>query len=58
MEVKSMSHGYPIFRKGAEVLWKFPNNELGVISLEDAIYLCRLSRGEVEANRKYINVIR
>ena len=57
MEVKSMSHGYPVFRKGAEVLWKFPNNELGVITLEDAVYLSKLSKGEIEANRKYINVI-
>lgn len=60
MEVKSMNtnHGRPLFKNGAEVLWEFPDKTLGIISLNDAIYLCQLSQGMVEADKKYIDVIR
>ena len=52
------NHGRPLFKNGAEVLWEFPDKTLGIISLNDAIYLCQLSQGKVEADKKYINVIR
>lgn len=53
-----MYHGKPLFRNGAEVLWEFPNGQTGVISLNDAVYLSQLSKGEIEANKKYIDIIR
>ena len=52
------NHGRPLFRNGAEVLWEFPDGETGVISINDAIYLCELSLGLTKANRKYIDIIR
>ena len=53
-----MYHGKPLFRNGAEVLWEFPNGQIGVISLNDAVYLSKLSKGEIEASKKYIDIIR
>ena len=35
-----------------------PDGETGVISINDAIYLCELSLGLTKANRKYIDIIR
>lgn len=54
----NMYHGKPLFRNGAEVLWEFPNGQIGVISLNDAVYLSKLAKGEIEASKKYIDVIR
>ena len=34
------------------------NHGRGVISINDAIYLCELSLGLTKANRKYIDIIR
>ena len=60
MEVKSMIiyHGRPLSKTfDGNVLWEFPGGLTGIISMEDARYLCDLMNGIDVPKRRYIHVI-
>ena len=51
-------HGRPLSRTiDGNVLWEFPSGETGVITIDDARYLCGLMNGSVTPNKTYVQVI-
>lgn len=60
MEVNKMImyHGRPLSKTfDGNVLWEFPGGKTGIISMEDACYLCDLMNGIDVPKRRYIHVI-
>lgn len=51
-------HGRPLsLTVDGNVLWEFPNGETGVVTMDDARYLCGLMNGSVRAYKTYVQVI-
>ena len=60
MEVSKtvLYHGRPLSRTiDGNVLWEFQSGETGVITMDDARYLCGLMNGSVKPNKTYVQVI-